>query len=104
MNYETGIEVKQDNPLLDGGEEDRRSRRNLILMALGVLLTIVVIAYFVNRSGGAADGANEPKEDRKAWLGTVMRKKCCCPEGLLLLSVLARNGYLDLNIRSWVPW
>ena len=62
MNYETGIEVKQDNPLLDGGEEDRRSRRNLILMALGVLLTIVVIAYFVNRSGGAADGANETKD------------------------------------------
>ena len=56
MNYETGIEVEEGNPLLEGGEEDRRSRRNLILMALGVLVAIVLIAYFVNRSGKTAEG------------------------------------------------
>ncbi|WP_374590540.1 efflux RND transporter periplasmic adaptor subunit [Novosphingobium sp.] len=62
MNYETGIEVENGNPLLEGGEEDRRSRRNLILMALGVLIAIVIIAYFVNRSGNAAEGADAKKE------------------------------------------
>lgn len=54
MNYETGIELEQDNPLLGDGEEDRRSRRNLVLIALAVLVAIVVIAYFVNRSGQPA--------------------------------------------------
>jgi HlyD family secretion protein len=68
MNYETGIEAERGvagNPLL-GGEEDRRSRRNLILMALAVLIAIIVIAYFVNRSGTATPG-----EDKKNQAPTV---------------------------------
>ncbi|HCF24264.1 MULTISPECIES: efflux RND transporter periplasmic adaptor subunit [unclassified Novosphingobium] len=62
MNYETGIEAERaaGNPLLEGGEEDRRSRRNLILLALGVLLVIIAIAYYVNRSGTAT-----PADDKK---------------------------------------
>lgn len=70
MNYETGIEVEQDNPLLEGGEEDRRSRRNLILMALGVLVAIVLIAYFVNRSGKAAEG--DTKKDQAPTVTVVV--------------------------------
>lgn len=70
MNYETGIEVEQDNPLLEGGEEDRRSRRNLILMALGVLIVIVLIAYFVNRSGKAAEG--DTKKDQAPTVTVVV--------------------------------
>ena len=70
MNYETGIEVEQDNPLLEGGEEDRRSRRNLILMALGVLIAIVLIAYFVNRSGKAAEG--DTKKDQAPTVTVVV--------------------------------
>ena len=62
MNYETGIEIDEGNPLLEGTEEESRSRRNLILMALGVLVAIIAIAYFVNRSGGAADGADAKKQ------------------------------------------
>jgi HlyD family secretion protein len=68
MNYETGIEAERGaagNPLL-GGEEDRRSRRNLILLALAVLIAIIVIAYFVNRSGTATPG-----EDKKNQAPTV---------------------------------
>jgi RND family efflux transporter MFP subunit len=72
MNYETGIEAERGvagNPLL-GGEEDRRSRRNLILLALAVLIAIIVIAYFVNRSGTAADGA-DAKKDQAATVTVV---------------------------------
>lgn len=69
MNYETGIEAENgtaDNPLLEGGEEDRRSRRNLILLALAVLVVIVAVAYFINRSGAAA-----PADDKKDQAPTV---------------------------------
>ena len=62
MNYETGIEADRGetgNPLLDGGEEDRRSRRNLFLLAAVVLLAIIAIAYYVNRSGKAAPADNQ---------------------------------------------
>lgn len=62
MNYETGIEVGQGNPLLEGGEEDRRSRRNLFVIAAIVLLAIVAIAYFVNRSGKGAEAAGDNKD------------------------------------------
>lgn len=70
MNYETGIEADQGNPLLEGGEEDRRSRRNLILIALAVLLAIIVIAYFVNRSGAPAEEAG--KKDQAPTVTVVI--------------------------------
>jgi HlyD family secretion protein len=65
MNYEMGIEVDQGNPLL-GGEEDRRSRRNLVLIGLAVLLIVIAIAYFVNRSG-----KTEAADDKKDQAPTV---------------------------------
>ena len=67
MNFETGISADQDlggNPLQMGGEEDRRSRRNLIVIALVVLLAILTIAYFVTRSGAPADAAKAGKKDQ----------------------------------------
>ena len=57
MNFETSIPVEDsDNPLLDHGEEDRRSKRRLIIGAAVVLLVLIGIAVAINRGGGAADG------------------------------------------------
>lgn len=57
MNFETSIPVEDsDNPLLDHGEEDRNSRRKLIIGAVIVLLVLIGIAVAINRGGpGAAD-------------------------------------------------
>ncbi|MFN3516025.1 MAG: efflux RND transporter periplasmic adaptor subunit [Novosphingobium sp.] len=57
MNFETSIPVEDsDNPLLDHGEEDRSSRRKLIIGAVIVLLLLIGIAVAMNRGGsGAAD-------------------------------------------------
>ena len=57
MNFETSIPVEdRDNPLLDHGEEDRSSRRKLIIGAVIVLLVLIGIAVAINRGGpGAAD-------------------------------------------------
>ncbi len=74
MNFETGISADQDlggNPLQMGGEEDRRSRRNLIVIALVVLLAILTIAYFVTRSGAPTDAAKADKKDQAPTVSVV---------------------------------
>ncbi len=56
MNYESTIQPDydaDDNPLLDR-EEDRRSRRNLIVSGVLLLILLVGIGYFLSRDGGAA--------------------------------------------------
>lgn len=56
MNFESSIQVEDsDNPLLDSSEEDRRSKRKLIIGAVVVLLVLIGIAVAINRGGGAAD-------------------------------------------------
>ncbi len=109
MNYETGIEIDEGNPLLEGTEEESRSRRNLILMALGVLVAIIAIAYFVNRSGGAADGADAKKQ--QAPVVTVITPGRTTVEGTITATgTLAARRELPVGrrrargARSFLSW
>jgi len=62
MNFETSIPVEDsDNPLLDHGEEDRNSRRKLIIGAVIVLLVLIGIAVAINRGGSGAADADKAK-------------------------------------------
>lgn len=62
MNFETSIPVEDsDNPLLDHGEEDRSSRRKLIIGAVIVLLVLIGIAVAINRGGPGAGEADKAK-------------------------------------------
>lgn len=62
MNFETSIPVEDsDNPLLDHGEEDRSSRRKLIIGAVIVLLVLIGIAVAINRGGAGAGEADKAK-------------------------------------------
>ncbi|MFP5395559.1 MAG: efflux RND transporter periplasmic adaptor subunit [Alphaproteobacteria bacterium] len=96
MNYETGIEVEQDNPLLEGGEEDRRSRRNLILLALGVLVAIVLIAYFVNRTGKGAEG--EAKKDQAPTVTVVVPGRTTVQGTISATGTLAARREMPVGI------
>lgn len=96
MNYETGIEAEQGNPLLEGGEEDLRSRRNLILMALGVLVAIVLIAYFVNRSSKAAEG--DAKKDQAPTVTVVVPGRTTVQGTISATGTLAARRELPVGI------
>lgn len=62
MNFETSIPVEDsDNPLLDHGEEDRLSKRRLIIGAVVVLLVLIGIAVAMNRGGVGAGEADKAK-------------------------------------------
>lgn len=62
MNFETSIPVEDsDNPLLEHGEEDRRSKRKLIIGAVIMLLVLIGIAVAINRSGAGAGDADKAK-------------------------------------------
>lgn len=62
MNFETSIPVEDsNNPLLDHGEEDRSSRRKLIIGAVIVLLVLIGIAVAINRGGAGAGEADKAK-------------------------------------------
>lgn len=59
MNFESTIQATDnvnENPLELGGEEDRSSKRNLIIGAVLLLVLLIGIAYFLNRDGAAGDG------------------------------------------------
>lgn len=96
MNYETGIEIEDGNPLLESGEEDRRSRRNLILMAVGVLVAIVLIAYFVNRSGKAGEGA--VKKDQAPTVTVVVPGRTTVQGTISATGTLAARRELPVGI------
>ncbi len=99
MNYESTIRSDYDagdNPLLDR-EEDRRSRRNLILIALAVLLAIVAIAYFVNRSGKPGEAAADKKE--QAPTVTVISPGRITVEGMITATgTLAARRELPVGV------
>ncbi len=62
MNFETSIPVEDsDNPLLEHGEEDRSSKRKLIIGAVIMLLVLIGIAVAINRSGSGAGDADQAK-------------------------------------------
>ena len=96
MNYETGIEIEDGNPLLESGEEDRRSRRNLILMAVGVLVAIVLIAYFVNRSGKAAEG--DTKKDQAPTVTVVVPGRTTVQGTISATGTLAARREMPVGI------
>lgn len=96
MNYETGIEIEDGNPLLESREEDRRSRRNLILMAVGVLVAIVLIAYFVNRSGKAAEG--DTKKDQAPTVTVVVPGRTTVQGTISATGTLAARREMPVGI------
>ena len=96
MNYETGIEIEDGNPLLESIEEDRRSRRNLILMAVGVLVAIVLIAYFVNRSGKAAEG--DTKKDQAPTVTVVVPGRTTVQGTISATGTLAARREMPVGI------
>ncbi|HEX4846637.1 MAG TPA: efflux RND transporter periplasmic adaptor subunit [Novosphingobium sp.] len=65
MNYESSIDANRgpaDNPLLGTDDEDRSSRRRLIYIALAVLLTMIAVAYYMNRTAGGDAKAGDKKD------------------------------------------
>jgi HlyD family secretion protein len=101
MNFETGISADQaasDNPLLVGGAEDRRSRRNLIFIALAVLLALVTIAYFVTRSGAPADAAAEGKKDQAPTVTVITPGRITVEGTINATGTLAARRELPVGI------
>lgn len=101
MDFETGISADQaagDNPLLAGGEEDRRSRRNLIAIALVVLLALVTIAYFVTRSGAPAAAAAEGKKDQAPTVTVVTPGRIAVEGTINATGTLAARRELPVGI------
>lgn len=95
MNYESGIEVDQGNPLL-GGEEDRRSRRNLLLIGLAVLLVVIAIAYFVNRSGKSEAGTS--KKDQAPTVTVVTPGRTTVEGTITATGTLAARRELPVGV------
>lgn len=99
MNFESGIGTAQDageNPLLEGGEEDRRSRRNLFIIAGLVLLALIGIAWYVNRTGG---GEAKDKTKDQAPVVTVVSPGRTTVEGLISATgTLAARRELPVGI------
>ena len=68
MNFESGIgaaQIEDGNPLLDGGVEDRRSKRNLIILALArpfkdalALVQVIALPMILANSAGSACSVN----------------------------------------------
>lgn len=59
MNFESTIQPDgstSGNPLLGDGDEDRSSKRNLIIGAIVLLIVLIGIGYYLNRSPAGADG------------------------------------------------
>ncbi len=101
MNYETGISAEQDlggNPLQVGGEEDRRSRRNLIVIALVVLMAILTIAYFVTRGGAPADAAADAKKDQAPVVTVVTPGRITVEGTINATGTLAARRELPVGI------
>jgi RND family efflux transporter MFP subunit len=65
MNFDSRIDpVTGENPLLEGGEEDRRSRLRLWIAGVVVLLALIGIWFWMHRSEGADALAGDTKKDQ----------------------------------------
>lgn len=98
MNYESTIQPDydaDDNPLLDR-EEDRRSRRNLILIALAVLLAIIAVAYFVNRGGQAAP--TDLKKDQAPTVSVITPGRITVEGVITATGTLAARRELPVGV------
>ena len=98
MNYESTIQADlgaSDNPLLDR-EEDRRSKRNLILIALAVLLAIIAVAYFLNRGGQAAPG--DAKKDQAPSVTVITPGRITVEGTITATGTLAARRELPVGV------
>lgn len=96
MNYESTIQADlSDNPLLDR-EEDRRSKRNLILIALAVLLAIIAVAYFVNRGGSAAPA--DAKKDQAPTVSVITPGRITIEGVITATGTLAARRELPVGV------
>lgn len=98
MNYESTIQPDydaDDNPLLDR-EEDRRSRRNLILIGLAVLLAIIAVAYFVNRGGQAAP--TDIKKDQAPTVSVITPGRITVEGVITATGTLAARRELPVGV------
>lgn len=62
MNFDSRIEADEHNPLLDRTDEDRRSRRQIALIAAGVLLALVAVWFWTHRGSGTDAGAGKANQ------------------------------------------
>ncbi|HOB13367.1 MAG TPA: efflux RND transporter periplasmic adaptor subunit [Novosphingobium sp.] len=99
MNFESGIgaaQIEDGNPLLDGGVEDRRSKRNLIILALAVVLLLIGIAWYVSRTS-ATKAEDDTKE--QAPVVTVVTPGRATVEGTInATGTLAARRELPVGI------
>jgi HlyD family secretion protein len=90
MNFDSRINADsyaEDNPLLQGGEEDRRSRRRLWVAGIVVLLAMIAIWFLINRGGvGAAEEAE--KKDQAPLVSVIT------PGRTTIEGVISANGTL----------
>jgi RND family efflux transporter MFP subunit len=83
MNFDSRIDpVTGENPLFEGGEEDRRSRRRLWIIGALVLLGLVAIWFWMHRSEGADDLAGDVKKEQ-APVVTVVSPGRTTIEGMI---------------------
>lgn len=98
MNYESTIQADHgasDNPLLER-EEDRRSKRNLILIGLAVLLVIIAVAYFVNRGGSAASA--DAKKDQAPTVSVITPGRITIEGVITATGTLAARRVLPVGV------
>jgi len=64
MNFDSRIDadtVAGENPLFDGGDEDRSARRRLLIIAGAILLALIAIWFLIHRAG-AGNAAGDKKD------------------------------------------
>lgn len=101
MNYDSGInagDFAEDNPLFEGGEEDRRSRRRLWLAGIVVLLTMVGVWFWLHRNETAAAAAEEATKNQAPVVTAVAPGKTTIDGTINVNGTLAARREMPVGI------
>ena len=101
MNYDSRIhagDYADDNPLLEDGEEDRRSRRRLWLAGIAVLLVMVGVWFWVHRSETIAAAAEAGKKDQAPVVTAVAPGRTTIDGTISVNGTLAARRELPVGI------
>ncbi len=100
MNFDTRISADgyaEDNPLLEGGEEDRRSRLRLWAAGVVLLLAMVAIWFWVHR-GETLAAAEANKKDQAPVVTVVAPGKTTIEGAINASGTLAARRELPVGI------
>ncbi len=102
MNFDSRIQAdvySDDNPLLERGEEDRRSRMRLWIAGIAVLLAMIAVWFWIHRSETtAAAAAAADKKDQAPVVTAVAPGKTTIEGTINVNGTLAARRELPVGI------